>query len=129
MEELESNKGNKSNLSEIPSVPQRKKCETHVEKKKYESPVKSPIRSPIPKTFHEGHEKDIPDPKDFMEHHKFDLMRETADKHLEGKDAEKTIREVPSTHENKGLWEKTKETISGGVKSIKNIISGNNNKS
>jgi hypothetical protein len=99
----------------IPEPPKSPPTVHHKTIEKRESKSKSPRRE-IPKTFHEGHEKDIPDPKDFMEHNKFEKMSHIAEEHLGGP--------IEGCEKDKGLWEKTKEAVSSGIDSVKNLVSG-----
>jgi hypothetical protein len=91
----------------------------------------SPSKKIIPaEKFHEGHEKDIPDKKDFMEHQKFENLKhvgdihlggpiETSEHHSQSTESEKS----PSQSSNKqGFWDKTKEKISHGVDKLKNLF-------
>jgi hypothetical protein len=89
----------------------------HRQESKSKSPVKKTL---IPEKFHEGHEKDIPNSKDFMEHTKFEKMQHIADEHLGGP-IETSEHKTEST-EKKGVWDKTKEVISKGIDKIKHIF-------
>ncbi len=63
-----------------------------------------------------------------MEHNKFEQKKEIVEKHLTGENEENKEKENITINENKGFWEKTKDTLSEGVESMKNIITGKNNK-
>lgn len=131
---------NEKPSSSIPEIPKHKKehhmsshhAETHQDHHKlhhihHDSKPSKEIKevlhynAEIPQAFHEGHEKDVPDPNDFMKPEKFEDMKIIAEKHNLGENVE-----MKETGENKGLWEKTKETISDGVQYIKNIFNDKN---
>ncbi len=88
----------------------------------------SPPKKIIPaQEFHEGHQKDIPDSKDFMEHKKFENLKHVADEHLGGPiephehTSTTTTTTTTETHKE-GVWDKTKESIKHGFDKIKNMF-------
>ncbi len=91
----------------------------------------SPSKKIIPADkFHEGHEKDIPNTKDFMEHQKFENLKHVADEHLGGpietSEHQSQSTESDKTHSQpsnkQGFWDKTKDKISHGVDKLKNLF-------
>ncbi len=105
--------------SKIPEVPLKSEVH-HVTHQPYKS-SSPPKHFDIPTKFHEGHEKDIPNPKDFMEHKKFEKMQHVAEDHLGG--SIKTSEEGKDvSHREKGFLDKAKDVFSRGVNKIKNIF-------
>lgn len=115
------NLGSSKNIPEAPKNPPEIH---HYPAQKRESRSKSP-RKEIPTTFHEGHEKDIPDKKDFMEHNKFEKTAHNIDEHLGGPIQTESTGGSHNLHtQEKGFIDKAKDVISSGIDNVKNFISG-----
>lgn len=97
----------------------------------------SPSKKIIPANkLHEGHEKDIPDSKDFMEHQKFENLKHIADEHLGGpigiseyqsqsqsqSQSRESEKNTSQPSNKSGFWDKTKDKISHGVDKLKNLF-------
>lgn len=76
--------------------------------------------------FHEGHEKDLPDPKDFQTHKTFEKNIKLVDEHLGGPIEGNKISETLKSHhhhDQETIWEKTKEAASSGFEKTKDVVS------
>jgi len=75
--------------------------------------------------FHEGHYKDIPDPKDFISHENFVEKQKIAEQHLTGEESH------GEDEKSQGIWQKAKhvgvevkDAILDGASKVKHFFTG-----